>query len=91
LFSEKNFDDRSVERAIFSVFLGLFGSTGVAKQNLRLMRYNNGSNLGILRCSLETVEQTKAGLLFLKTVNGFPVAPKILSVSGSIKKLKSKR
>ncbi len=91
LFSEKNFDEHSVERNIFSIFLALFGSTGVAKQNLRLIRYNNGTNLGILRCSLPCLTEVKSGLLFLREINGIPVTPKIVSVSGSLKKLKSKR
>ncbi len=91
LFGEKNFDERSVERAIFRVFLDLFGSIGVAKQNLRLIRYNNGTNLGILRCSLPCLNEVKTGLLFLKEINGFQVTPKILLVSGSVKKLKGKK
>lgn len=91
LFGEKNFDERSVERAIFNAFLSLFGSMGVARQNLRLMRYNNGTNLGILRCALPCLVEVKSGLLFLKEINGFLVTPKIVSVSGSIRKLKAKR
>lgn len=91
LFSEKSFDERSVERAVFRVFLELFGSIGVAKQNLRLIRFNNGSNLGILRCSLPCLNEAKTGLLFLKEINGVSVSAKIVSVSGSIKKLKQKR
>ena len=91
LFADKNFDERSVERCIFSTFLALYGSTGVASQNLRLIRFNNGTNLGILRCSLPTLVEVKSGLLFLREINGIAVIPKILSVSGSLKKLKSKR
>ena len=90
-FSEKNFDEHSVERGIFSVFLALFGSTGIAKQNLRLIRYNNGTNLGILRCSLQTLNEVKSGLLFLREINNVPVTPKIVSVSGSLKKLKNRK
>ncbi len=91
LFAEKNFDSRSIERGIFSVFLSLFGSSGVAKQNLRLIQFNNGTNIGILRCSLPCLNEVKTGLLFLKTINGIAVIPKIASVSGSIKKLRKKR
>jgi ribonuclease P/MRP protein subunit POP5 len=91
LFCEKNLDERSVERAIFSTFLALFGSFGVAKQNLRLIKFNNGSNKGILRCSLPCLEEAKSGLLFIREINGNPVTPKITKVSGSLKKLKGRK
>lgn len=77
-----------VEKEIFKKFSELFGSKGIAGQKLHFIGFFGEKNLGILKCSLQETENVKAGLLFLKTIAGIPVIPRIVSVSGSVKKLK---
>ena len=83
--SEKNVDD-----ALWKTFLELYGSVGTARQRFWPIKFDSSRNLGIVRCALEALEEVKAGLLFVKNVNGAEVIPKIISVSGSIKQLKAK-
>lgn len=89
-----------VNFAIFKEFSSLYGSQGIAKMHLHLIEFSSenssgigaektGTGIGILRCSREKETEVKAGLLFLKTVGAVSVIPKILLVSGSLKKLKN--
>ena len=90
LISEKKLNEKDVSRELWHNFLRLFGSIGCAKAKIWFILFDTKKNKGIIRCANETVEEVKAGLLFLKDVKGAAVIPKILLVSGSIKKLKEK-
>lgn len=91
LVAEKQFSELEVKKELFAKFKQLFGDFGIAKQKLWFISFNSQGNFGILRCSLEETENVKAGLLFLQSVNEVQVIPRIVSVSGSLKKLKGKR
>lgn len=83
-----DFNEKDVSKAVWNIMLSLYGGFGVAKQKIWLIRYDSISKKGILRCSLNSVEEVKAGLLFLKEINGLKVIPNILGVKGSIKGIK---
>lgn len=77
-----------VDKEVLKKFSELFGSRGIAVQKLQFIGFFGEKNLGILKCSLQETENVKAGLLFMKSIAGIPVIPRIVSVSGSVKKLK---
>lgn len=89
LSSEKPLNLREVNLALMKEFSYLFGSHGLSKMNLQLIEFNGFTGKGILRCSRNKLEEAKTGLLFIKTITGSAVSPKILKVSGTLKKLRS--
>ena len=89
LFAEKPLSAAVVEKEIMQRFLQIFGSKGIAEQRLQFIGFYGGKNLGIVKCSLEECENVKAGLLFVGKVAGISAIPRIVSVSGSVKKLKT--
>jgi len=88
IFAEKPLSATQVEKAVVQKFAELFGSKGLAEQKLQFIGFYGLKNQGILKCSLEKCEEVKAGLLFLKSISGIQCIPSIVSVSGSVKKLK---
>ena len=88
LKTQETLEEKSVKRAILQAFEKLFGVSGLAKQKLWFINFNEKNNAAILRCSLETLEEVKAGLLFIQAVHHVPVIPVIRLVSGSLKKAK---
>ena len=79
----------SAEQAVFSTFLRLYGSLGVGRQRLQLVFFDPKSGKGILRCALECLAEAKAGLLFVQDAQGQKTIPRVLAVSGSVRKLKA--
>ncbi|MDO8634188.1 MAG: Rpp14/Pop5 family protein [archaeon] len=88
LLADKPLSAAIVQKEVEKKFAELFGSRGMALQKLHFIGFYGQKNLGVLKCSLETCEEVKAGLLFVKSIAGFPIIPRIVSVSGSVKKLK---
>ena len=85
--SEVNLSENDVGNGVLSKFIRIFGEKGVAEQKLWLVKWI-GKNKCIFRCALEKEDDVKTGLLFVKKINEIRVNPIILSVSGSLKKLK---
>ncbi|MFH1586961.1 MAG: Rpp14/Pop5 family protein [Candidatus Diapherotrites archaeon] len=88
LIGGEKLGENEVSKAVWDVFLKLYGEVGVARQKIWMIEFKKGN--GILRCSNETTEEVKAGLLFLKKVASTAVNPKITLVSGSLRKLRKK-
>ncbi len=86
--SLKSFSEKSVWSSVMSVFFQLFGEVGLANQKLWFVSWNQDKCEGIIRCSHDSVEHVKAGLLFVQEIDSDKVIPVLLKVSGSIKKLK---
>ncbi len=91
LISEKRLNEKDVSRELWNTFLRLFGEVGCAKAKIWPILFDGKKNRGIIRCANEGVEEAKAAILFLRDVNGVGVIPRILLVSGSLKKLKEKK
>ncbi|MFH1239686.1 MAG: Rpp14/Pop5 family protein [Candidatus Diapherotrites archaeon] len=87
LDSEKKPSKSSVSKALWNCFIDLYGSLGTAEIKFWFVDFHNGK--GILRCAHTEVEKAKTAVLFMKSVDGCAVTPKILRVSGSLKKLKT--
>ena len=90
LSSKKKINEKGLSRELWNNFLRLFGEAGCAKAKIWLILFDEKKNRGIIRCSNEYCEEVKSGLLFLREIKGAGVIPKILLVSGSLKKLKEK-
>ena len=83
LLTERKLEEKEVSQAIWQTLLQLYGEVGTARMKPWLASFSGDK--GVLRCALASVEEAKAGLLFLEKVGQTKVSPKILKVSGSVK------
>lgn len=88
LLCKEKLDERAVNEALKETFLSLYGSLGVAKQRLQLIEFNAANAKAIVRCALPCLNEVKAGLLFLKEIDGKKAVPSVVAVSGSLRKVR---
>ena len=84
---DKPLNEAQVSEAIWKALLQMYGEVGTAKQKPWLASFSR--NKGVLRCSHDSVEEVKAGMLFVEKVGETKVIPRILKVSDSVKGAKS--
>jgi ribonuclease P/MRP protein subunit POP5 len=84
---DKTLNESAVSEAIWKSLLQMYGEIGTARQKPWLASYSK--NQGVLRCAHNSVEEVKAGLLFVEKVGESRVIPRILKVSGSVKGAKN--
>ena len=89
LISDSALNEKDVSFAVWQTLLQNFGEFGVASIKPWLISFNAKTGKGIVRCAHDKTIELKAGLMFLKKVKNTKVVPKIVRVSGSIKKLKT--
>jgi len=91
VLSEKPIHDRkSVTNSILSSFLSLFGEQGLAKAGLQaLPDYNAETQRFMVRIAHTGVQQCKAALALVRSINSQPVIVRSIVVSGMLKKAKS--
>lgn len=82
--------EKEVFEAVWKTFFELFGSVGTARQKLWPIMFSEKQGIAVIRCSLECLHEAKAGILFIKEVHGKPASPRILLVSGSMKRIKKR-
>lgn len=87
LDSEEKLSKSAVSKALWKCFIDLYGSLGTAETKFWFIDFYNKK--GILRCAHTEVEKAKTAVLFMKEADRITVKPKILRVSGSLKKLKT--
>ena len=90
VLSEKKFSEQEAMQAMNKTFLQLFGEIGLSKMNYSNVLFDSKNNKGIVKTNNDSLAEARSGILFLKSVAGIEVIPKILYVSGTINKAKSK-
>lgn len=88
LIEGQGMNESSVRSALKSLLEGLFGVVGLAKQRFWFILWNPETGRGILRVSLQQLDEVKLAILFVQSINGKKVIPRVLKTSGSVKKLK---
>ncbi len=68
---------------IYSSQFSLFGDAGAAKNRLRLISFDGRS--GLLRCHHTHIQDTRAVLASIRSINGIRVALRTKGVAGTIK------
>lgn len=81
--------EKDVWHALRFAISSLFGDFGFAGIKFWPIKWDFGKNEGIFRCSLEGLEGARLSVLFVQSVGGKKAIPVIVSVSGSVSKLKS--
>ena len=86
----ENFND--VKEEIINRSLELIGQLGVAKAGMQVMAdcWNKEKQRGIIRVGHKSVDEIKAALTFIETINNQKVIVKSVGVSGVINKAKKK-
>ena len=88
-YSNKNINFNELISSLKKIMVKFLGVYGLAKQNLKIIKFNEKTNVMILRTTNKTLNQTIVSLLLLKKTSKINLTTKILSVSGSLKKIKS--
>ncbi|MDO8538181.1 MAG: Rpp14/Pop5 family protein [archaeon] len=86
----KKFSEQETINAMNKTFLQLFGEIGVSKMNYSTVLFNSSTNKGIMKTNNDSLVEAKSAILFLKSIASISVIPKILFVSGTINKAKTK-
>lgn len=87
LISDRKLASGEVSKLLWNSFLRLYGEFGSAEIKFWFIEFADGK--GIIRCAHDKVDKAKAAILFLKESENFGIMPKILRVSGSLKKIRS--
>ncbi|MBS3061826.1 MAG: hypothetical protein J4215_04560 [Candidatus Diapherotrites archaeon] len=87
LHSNELFSQRDVVSAVLAKQRELFGSVGLSKQKIGVVRFDPKLGIAIIKSELSELQNVKAGLLLLTHIGSKPVVPEIKKVSGSLKAL----
>lgn len=68
----------------------LYGVKGSYEADLRLIEYEAGAMSGVLRCSHNSVAQTRAALAHISEIDGTPASMQVYKASGTIRSLRRK-
>jgi len=88
LLAKNEISRDELAKEIVSASHSLYGDIGVSRINPRLVDFNGKS--GILRCAQDKVNEARAILATVNSINGMPLALRVVGVSGTIKAAKEK-
>ncbi len=88
LVCDRDVDEKEFVSAIWDSMLSLFGEIGSANCGIWLEHFDG--RRGILRCHRDALKNVKVALTLISRVGNVEVIPKVLGVSGTIKKCKKK-
>ncbi|VVB54475.1 Ribonuclease P protein component 2 [uncultured archaeon] len=84
LDSKRPLDRKEVGQALWDSYLRLFGESGAADAGLWLMDWEE--NRGVIKVTHKCVETLRQAVATLQSINQTPVRPRIIGVSGTLKK-----
>ena len=67
-----------------------FGTIGLSKISLKIVRYEQSKGMAIVRCRAESTEMLRSSLVLLTQISGKSGSVSTIGVSGTIKSLKMK-
>lgn len=86
---EREIDKRELLKEIWNSLYALYGDVGASESKVWLIEYhksedtNNG--VGILRCAHDKVDEVRASLACIHSVNDAQVGIRVIKISGTIK------
>ncbi len=86
--AESPVSEKEVFEAVLGSILSFLGELGYSKANPKPMKFESSTGFGILRCAATETDSVRSSLAFLSKINGKRAAIRLLSNSGSIRKLK---
>jgi len=87
VMQERDIDKQELLKAIWNSVYSLHGDVGASESKLGLIEYNKREDIGtgILRCANSKVEEVRASLACIHSVNGLRVGIRVKKISGTIK------
>lgn len=86
---EREIDKRDLLKEMWDSIYSLYGDVGASEIKLQLIEYHSRgeskSGVGILRCAYDKVEEVRASLACIHSVNGARVGIRVTKISGTIK------
>lgn len=90
VIGERIFKSGEVNKAIWETSLRVLGELETAKAKVWLIRFDERTQTGIVRCDRDYVERVRIALTMLTQINGSKAIIRTLGVSGTIKRLRMK-
>ncbi len=92
IISPKNYSLEDTVKTIWSSILQLFGDAGCADFHLWIPSnlYNVNTNTGIIRCSHDNVQQVRAAIALIRSIDHEHLIFKTLGVTGTMRSAKDK-
>ena len=90
LASEPQKNPDHIAKAVLTSYKKLFGIFGLASADLRVIRNYPDKGMTILRCALDHVPRLLLAAAFVKRIDSEPVALRVITISGTVKKIKEK-
>ena len=92
VISEEKILLQDLINTIWHSLLNFLGETGTSKANIRIIKdtYDEKRQMGILRCSHDSVEGARAALALIQRIGDTRVVFRVLGISGSVKATKIK-
>ncbi|MEW6329662.1 MAG: Rpp14/Pop5 family protein [Candidatus Micrarchaeota archaeon] len=89
--AESAIGERDAREGIYDGLLKFLGEYGSSLAGPKVLEFDEKSARGVLRCARDEIVSVKAALALMNNIAGRKAAVRALGVSGTIKKLKSKR
>jgi ribonuclease P/MRP protein subunit POP5 len=85
-------DRDAFQAALTAAVRGLFGDSGVATAEPRVIRFafDDGSGETIVRCRRDAIGTARAGLATINAVDGAPIAVCVRGISGTVRACEEK-
>jgi len=88
--SKEKIGQKEFMDAVWEAVLRLYGEYGASKTNLALIEYNAEHGTAIIRAAHTELDHLRAAIATITEIAAKPAAVHILTVSGTIKKLRKK-
>ena len=88
-YSGADKDEESIKRAIYAEALKFFGELGLSYVALKLVKYDQKSKSGVLRCERNHLDKTLGFLALLSSLDGSEARLSAVKSSGTLKSLES--
>ena len=92
VISESNIEYNDLINSIWHSMLNLLGELGSSRTNAWIIKntYNEKTNIGLIRCEHNEVENVRAALGLVQRIGDSRVIIRVLGVSGTIKAARKK-
>jgi ribonuclease P/MRP protein subunit POP5 len=85
---EREIDKRELLKEIWNSLYSLYGDVGASESKVWLIEYHSGGGgggVGILRCAHNKVEEVRASLACIHSVDDARIGIRVIKISGTIK------
>jgi len=85
--SDSRFSREEVRRAFWDMMLSFLGEKGSSKVNFKVSDWQEEGNIGIVRCSIDSVDDMIVCMKFIRDIQGNATNMLVKGISGTLKSL----